>query len=349
MSSQEYFSRIDASDEIHLVYASDARYLRYVSVSIGSAFLWASDRRKLIVHILLLDVDNVCWDAWISFMKRHLPGDAVILCHNIDSGRFSGLRSWHGSKGAYARLLLPEILDSVDWCAYADVDTCFTGDPLELASFFDGRYSILGHLEYPFKSLDEQRGWFAKNNLPFDKEKYFCSGFVLMNLKWFRINNAGRKCLDLLAEHPDAPLVDQEALNAVCISTSKALPYEWGCFGCEAFAKGRPKVIHYPGHNPWKLLDNMFPDYIDAYNIWFRYAKFIFGRRWVDYCDNQNTFRYWAMRVMGATGRLVRLACTVLPKLPFITRYCVRHYASHDSWRAIVSCMKGREDWTSAM
>ena len=332
---------------IHLVYASDCGYLRNVAVAIGSAFLWASDRSRLVVDLLAIDIDESIWEGWIEEVMRFLPQDCKIIKHDIEGERFSCLRQWHGSKGAYARLLLPELLHGEAWCIYADVDTLFTADPLELENVYDTSSSIMGHLEYPFKELHEQEVWFKERNLPFDRCKYFCSGFVLMNLDWFRKNDAGARALELLRQFPDAPLVDQEALNAICVGTSKALPSEWGCFGCEAFAEGRPKAIHYPGHNPWKFLDNMFPDYIDAYNIWFRYAKYIYGKDWKCYSKKVKLIRYAFMRIMGVSGVILRMMVdmTGITRVPFVCRYVLRHYASRKVWEEMLSCMNQRSDW----
>ena len=168
-----------------------------------------------------------------------------------------------------------------------------------------------------------------------------------MNLLWFRQNNAGQKCLDLLRRYPDAPLVDQEALNAICCSTSKALPSSWGAFGCQAFANGTPKSIHYPGHNPWRLIENNFPDYIESYNIWFRYANFIFRKKWTYYCDKKKFVKYGLMRILGISMRLFRnfFDYFTFIRVPFLSRYVNRHYASKKSWKDMMMCMKKRSDW----
>ncbi len=333
---------------LHVAYASDERYLKYISVAIGSVFLWASDRTRVVVDVLALDITEERWREWEAYVQGHLPPDCRIVRHAVDKERLSqGFRLWHGSLANYARLLLPEILVDVDWVVYADVDTLFTDDPLKLLEVFDPSCSIMGHLEYPFKPLNEQEIFFRNIGLPFDKELYFCSGFILMNLNWFREHDAGKQALDFLMKHPDAPLADQEALNYVCLGSSKALPFEWGCFACEAFANGRPGAIHYPGHNPWTFMNNMFPDYIDAYNIWFQYAKFIYGKGYTFYSGEKHIVKYVYMRLLGLSGRAANILFSALNywDFPFFGRYVKRHYASLGVWREMLSCIRGRKDW----
>ena len=333
---------------LHIVYASDERYLKYLSVTIGSAFLWASDRKRLIVDVLTLNVKDCVWEKWMEEMTRHLPFDCRIVKHEIDEDRLGdGLRLWHGSLATYARLLLPTVLSDTRWCVYADVDTLFTDDPLKLFDVFVSTCSIMGHLECYAKSLIPQREWFGNRNLPFRRESYFCAGFILINLTYFREYRLEEQAFEFLEKYRDAPLLDQDALNVVCSQNSKALPFAWGCFGNEAFMEGRPSAIHYPGHNPWTFMDNMFPDYIDAYNIWYKYARFIFGQNYSYYSGDKRYCKYVLMRVLGWCGQLLNRLFSILNfwDIKFIGRYVKRHYASHKVWKSMLSCIQNRSDW----
>ena len=87
-----------SNDVLHIAYASDERYLKYVSVAIGSAFLWASDRSKLVVDVLALKVNDDAWAKWIEDIRRFLPSDCRIVRHDIGDERLgASLCPWHGS------------------------------------------------------------------------------------------------------------------------------------------------------------------------------------------------------------------------------------------------------------
>lgn len=332
---------MDRSDLLHITYASDTGYLPYLAVAVGSAFLWTSDVSRLVVDVLALGISDEEWEKWLSSVVPYLPKNARIVRYNVDEGLFRKYKSWHGSFATYARLMLPEILRDVNWCVYADVDTLFTDDPLKLIDFEDDQWSMRGHREYPFKDLSAKGAWFHERHLPFDRDKYVCAGFLLLNLAWFRANDGIAKTFAFLEAHPDVELPDQDALNAVCCETSEPLPYEWGTFGCEAFAGGRPGCIHYPGHNPWKFLNGMFPDYIDAYAVWFLTAKRLFGKTWRDYATRPRIGKYLSMRFFGAAFSALRRLLDVLHfvRIPFFSRYVRRHYASRAQWKEIVKCL----------
>lgn len=331
------------TDILHVAYASDSGYLPYLAVAVGSAFLRVSDVSRLVVDVLALGISEAVWNTWLSSVLPGLPEGAQIRRHDIDASLFDRYRSWHGSRVIYARLMLPDLLPDDGWCAYADVDTLFTDDPLKLIAFEDDRFSMRGRREYPFKDLVAKDAWFRERQLPFDRDKYVCSGFLLLNLAWFRANDGIAKAFAFLEAHPDVELPDQDALNAVCCETSEPLPYEWGTFGCEAFAEGRPGCIHYPGHNPWKMLDGMFPDYIDAYALWFLTAKRLFGKTWRDYSVRPRFAKYALMRLLGAGFSAARRLLDVLRfvRIPFVSRYVKRHYASRTQWKEVVACLKG--------
>ena len=337
-------------DSIHLVYSGDEKYLKFLEMPIGSAYLWAADPNRLIVDVITIDVPDEAWTKWRENLLRYLPHGARVERLIADVSRFSGLREWHGSLGAYGRLLLPELLSDEDWCIYADGDTVFTDDPLKLIDeCTDSEVSIRGHLEKWLRKKDaDQRAWYAERGLERDESIYFNSGFVLINLDWFRRNDAGEKTIGFLRKYPDAPLPDQDALNVICYKTSKALPYAWGTFGCEAFAYGRPSAIHYPGHLPQKCLEGMFPDFLDAFNIWFRYARIIFGRGWREMVVTKpNTIRYFQMRALGVAFSCMRKVMTPLHLLwiPKIGRYLRRHYASAGVWRELLQVPERRKTW----
>lgn len=323
---------------LHIAYASDKNYLPYLSVACGSALIRASNVRRIVIDVLALDISESDWSAWYNSTMPCLPKDSVICVHHVDSNRFQSMREWHGSLAAYARLLLPEILPDVDWCVYADIDTLFVEDPLALLEYKDDQFAIRGRVECDIKNLAEKESWFKTRGYPFNHRKYFCSGFVLMNLTWFRRNEGTSKTMEFLRLNPDAPLADQEALNAVCCDVSSPLPNRWGTSGNVAFQRDRPGAIHYPGHNPWCFLDNMFPDYIDAYNIWFLTAKFVYGKTWRDYVKRPRYCKYWAMRFMGWGFTLIRWMVDAIDvKIPYVGRYVEKHYASKMVWKQLIA------------
>ena len=133
---------------LRIVYATDMGYLMPTRVSASSALAWAGDRSEIALYVLDCGIDNPAWADFADALRK-MFGEAFEL-HRVpvDMSRFAALRGWsNNSKGAYARLLIPELLPDVVWCLYADGDTLFTDDPLKLQALWKNDCALMGHLD----------------------------------------------------------------------------------------------------------------------------------------------------------------------------------------------------------
>ena len=283
--------------KIHIAYATDEGYLMPTLVAAASAVAWASERAKIVIHILDVGVSD---ERWVWFYKRlRLLGDEFGLKrHVIDESRFLGMRRWHGSLAAYARIFLADLLPNIEWCVYCDGDTLFTDNPLNLIKIFDSNCAIQGHSDWlGANGLKNRIKWYETKGLIFDYRQYFCSGFILLNLKWFRENDGVRKCLNFLSEYPDAICPDQDALAVVCRGHIGWVPDEWGLFSCYVGTgnKLRPSCIHYANELPWDFRFNWHVGYYDVRLLWVKYAWSLLRLRPADFGGPGNTGWYWRM------------------------------------------------------
>lgn len=295
------------SAQLHLVYATDANYLFPTEVSARSALVKASRPADLVIHILDCGIPD---DQWVSFSGR-MP---QAIRHQIDLSLFRDFREWHGSLAAYARLCIPELLNGVKRCIYADADTLFTDDLFCLEMLNDPEIALWGHHD---TAVTSQPRWFEEQGLVFRRERYVCSGFLLMNLCWMREHHATEWCLQFLGEHPMAPFPDQDALNCLCGDAIALLPHRWGVYSGAAFRPdARPGCIHYAGELPWNLKWRWFMGYSDAAALWFVAAKALLGMSRRD-AGGISGLRWYAGRLYN---RLIRMAVTVLGILPVMRR-----------------------------
>ena len=235
--------------KLHIVYATDSRYLLPTLVAAASAVALASRKEDLIIDILDCGVEDDEWHAFETRMRTRLGNDYGIVRHKIDPLRYAYLAKWHGSYGAYARLDLPQILAEVDWCVYCDGDTLFTADPFKLCDLWNPEFAVMAHRD----AYDEaQIAMYTANGYQFDREKHFCSGFMLLNLVWFRQHDATRKCFDVLKAQTRGKFFDQDALNVVCSGCVGLLPDEWGEFTFWVNRHTKPGCFHYAGRVPWE-------------------------------------------------------------------------------------------------
>lgn len=223
--------------------------------SMPCAILWGGGIR---IHVLDCGIDAATWDdysARIRALAAKVGADVSLVRHVVDMARLNRLEGWtNGSKAAWARILIPDLLPDVDQCVYSDCDMLFVADPAEmLDSLQDPNVLLAGHFDI-YDSRRKDADWCREQGLPVSMDDYVCTGLVAMNLKGFRAEGIVEKCLDFGLSHPHIPFPDQTTLNQVCLGRKALLPDGWGVFyphECFAFT-GRIKAIHFAGGCPWE-------------------------------------------------------------------------------------------------
>lgn len=258
---------------LHIAYATDSKYLLPTKVAAGSAIAWSSQKSNLVIDILDCGISDEEWADFVNCLTTRFGREFELARHQIDMKRYLAYPSWHLSKGLYARFDLPELLLDADWCVYCDGDTLFTADPFELMGLFDSRYALLGHKD---RFNEQQVKWHTGHNLPFYKDERVCSGFLCMNLKWFRENGKVQELYRFVENYADVIYPDQDALNYVCHGKIGLLPDGWGCFSLFSDSLADLKAVHYTVERPWqlKIESNFFP-IVSIIKLWFDYMQSI--------------------------------------------------------------------------
>ena len=307
---------------LRIVYATDMGYLMQTRVSASSALAWACDRSEIALYVLDCGIDDSAWAGFADALRMTFGKAFELHRVPVDMSRFAALRGWsNNSKGAYARLLIPELLPDADRCVYADGDTLFTDDPLKLQVFWKNDCALMGHLD----AFDEEQvAWHRERKLPWHDDTHICSGFILMNLEWFRAHDATDRCLGLLKEHPDFPCIDQDALNIVCENRIKLLPDEWGVLVYTLHGCAKGGCLHYVGGIPWKAWEPFSRNnrilISSARRLWLLFAGRVLHRRpWrIIGCSAWDYFK--ACALTWGSVRLMR-ALNVIPLKVLRHRY----------------------------
>jgi lipopolysaccharide biosynthesis glycosyltransferase len=129
------------------------------------------------------------------------------------------------------RLKLASMLPSLDKIIYTDCDVTFLDGLEELwGENMDGYY-IGACLEIFKKNLEK----YFKDSYNIDMgdygvkegDFYYNSGVLLMNLKKIRDDGVEEKITDFTNKYPDAPFLDQDAINLVFRNKLKPIPIKW--------------------------------------------------------------------------------------------------------------------------
>ena len=320
---------------LHLVYATDKGYLLPTLVSATSAIVKSSRPDNLIIHILDCGFETEDWDRFTGRLRNATGFRGELIRHTIDLAAFAGVKGWHGSLGAYARLLIPELLPDVVWCVYADGDTLFTGDIFELEALApQGETALLGWYDEAHESW--MRNHYAALGHSIPKGPYVGSGFLLMGLDWFREHEISAACVAYLRDHPDAPVVDETALNVCCDGHTARLPERWGVVSDYALGGTEvPGCIHYVECClPFKLSYRPSCGYRTVDAAWFRCARDVLGLS----CREAlriSPFR-WALGRFQC--RLMTLLAPILLRLPYIgQRLPTLRFGGNKTTRAVAS------------
>lgn len=248
---------------LDLAFAADNGFVRQLLVASGSAvYAMRKGGRPVHVHVLDCGIGEERWTWYVQKMEdlsARCGVGAEIHRHAIDMTRFSRLPGWtNGSKATWARILLPDLLETVDVCVYSDCDMLFIADPSEMLEAAPSTAFLTGHRN-PFGAKGPDAQWHRRKGLPYDADTYVCAGLLTMNLSALRESDAVKRCFDFLSIHPDLVSMDQTVLNNVCRGKTAILPDGWGLFTheCHVF-DGRIKAIHFSGGWPWARCKNAY-------------------------------------------------------------------------------------------
>lgn len=198
------FNNCDVSKSVHVAFCCTADYVRYAGVVIFSAL--NSSKRNFTFHIFSKDFFDSDKSKMQHMAKKykcniflHFVNDEDLLEYN-DPGEFS--------YASYYRLFIPEFLGQyTDKFIYTDVDVCFLKD---IGLLYD-----IDLKDYCAGVVEIQGGGHKSESKRVGVSRYFCSGFMLINVeKWIQ-NEVKNKILSLLIKNKQFVYPDQDILNIV--------------------------------------------------------------------------------------------------------------------------------------
>ena len=215
------------------------------------------------------------------------------------------------TEAASFRLLLPELLPEYDKILYIDCDVIVRQDVGKLYNETELGDKWLGVVfEAPIEQQAERFRALGCN-----PNRYFNSGFLIMNLAQMRQDHVSEKLLEA-CRVPYLEFPDQDALNQVCqghvlplsplyngIRTffiKKYKPDFIRQYGSEELWKQvqHEATIHYTGGKPWNLFTVNFGE-------WWRTYESLPDEIKAEWVPNPNVFRIWKYYRIRPLGRLI--------------------------------------------
>lgn len=250
--------------------STDDNYIQHCSAMLCSVFE-NNKEHDITVHLLHHGLSSDSQSFLVELANRY--GD-TILFYDIDLNRLGEVavdEHWHPtlSIACYYRLLLASLLDeSIEKVFYLDCDVIVLGDVSPLFKLDLSGYGVAA-VEDTTPGNDQHRQAMGLNL----NQTAFCSGVLMVNLKYWRGFNCEQHLLDY-AQRMAGQLVmeDQDVLNHEFRGHWLKLPYKymrtpmaiapldkqqkWADIEEYVF---HPVIIHYAAHvKPW--LDISIPD-----------------------------------------------------------------------------------------
>lgn len=257
------------SSTMHIVCATDHNYVMPAGIMMSS--LSYNNRSSEIKFYVLIDRTVTDTDK-AKLQKSMKYSEHKVDFLYIDNSKFldyPGLHreGVHQTAAAYDRLFLPKVMPaSVDKVLYLDDDILVRGDLRKLWNTDITDYPIAAVTDMSEAVLDYNRLGYPQ------KDGYFNSGVVLINLKYWREHNVIKTFIDIICNHSNCIYAhDQDVLNIVFHDKKRTLPFiynvQHGFYFKNEYialdyrkykeeledARHNPVIQHFTGKKPWKI------------------------------------------------------------------------------------------------
>lgn len=280
------------NDSINVVFGTNNKYAKYLTVAIQSLVENAADDRNYDIIVFETDVVDEMKETIQSIAKDKENISIRFLNVNPFFESFDSDKLFchlYFTKEMYLRIFIPDILKNYDKAIYLDCDIIVKSDLKELFDIDIKDYylaaandfnSIVNIYYYP--KVD----YYFNKVLQFkDMGQYFNSGVLLMNLPVLREVKLVEKTLEILDKHKELLYPDQDVLNLICEGKTKLISNSWnfvtginaalvqdsrlvdyGALWTRGFVDQR--ILHFISeHKPWDVPEMSYAD------TWWKYAK----------------------------------------------------------------------------
>ena len=218
------------NNNVHVFFASDERYLPYLSVAIKSLSDHASEAYIYNINIL----SEGFGEAELAPLRSIIKDNVIIKVHDVKE-KISGLREHLGlrlrdyySVSIYYRMFIPSMFEELPRAIYLDSDVVICDDVAKLY-FTDIGDNLVGAVTDESVIVVPVFCDYVKRHIGVKSEcDYFNSGVLLMNLTEMRRMGVEETFIKLLCKYNfNTVAPDQDYLNFLCRGRVCYLPCGW--------------------------------------------------------------------------------------------------------------------------
>ena len=177
----------------------------------------------------------------------------ITFC-NLEAERLRNFRStmYLKSKAAYARYYIADLFPSLSRCIYLDTDLMIFRDLAEAMHIDLGEKGIAAVRDVSIRVAKTKSGVGERLGLR-DEQSYFNSGFLVIDLDYWRAHDITKKIIELSIREADIlDVLDQDALNLIFEDQTFYLDATWNVSQYEKPDPVEGKIVHLIGSvKPW--------------------------------------------------------------------------------------------------
>lgn len=251
------------SEKINVLVATDDKYSPFCGVMLTS-LLENNSKEDITVHLMTSGLNpdtvrflkNIVEYKYNQHLNIYIIDESILNDCPIRKGD-------HITIATYYRVICANIIPSdVDKILYLDCDIIVRDSIREFWDLDIEDYALAATIDPAWTQGQKYERLGLNPN-----DKYFCSGVMLINLKYWRSIDATKQCFDVLSHMKDNLLQhDQDILNIVFNKKWMSVSYRWDyCYGQECYfneneflkdlnkeSKYYPVIVHFTGPKPWK-------------------------------------------------------------------------------------------------
>jgi len=222
---------------VPIVSASDDNYVHHFAAMLHSASLYHPNAKYILLS------DSISQENFAKL--KNLSTSRRIDLTVISCGQMLRECLQEGA-AAYARLLIPELLDQrIERCLYVDADTTIVAPLDDLFNIDLNGFPIAAVRD--FGDITIKRKESDLHGIDFGDD-YFNTGVMLMNLTRWREEDIASQAFAYARAHPERMLLcDQSSLNVILYRRNLPLDAKWNFFSLMDARKlsASPHIVHY--------------------------------------------------------------------------------------------------------
>lgn len=216
-----YTIKARVPNTIPIVLATDDNYAPYLGVTLQSIIDNSSNEENYEIFVFNTALNTNFVNSLEMMSQKNIRISCINVSSIIESQNLYSKA--HYSVAMYFRYLIAELFFFYPKVLYLDCDLVLVDQVSKLFNIDIGD-QILGVIHNP---IHRGMGNYLRDNLKFDRTKYFNSGVLLINTERFISCNVKRRCLDIIKQKRDLACPDQDALNIVCKNRVYEIDQRW--------------------------------------------------------------------------------------------------------------------------